>query len=99
MVRMAMVLVGKKPVNVMYTEKVVWDSLSFLAVSKERALTFSSGEHEAKLTLGKELVLVQLRDTNRRKVNGGLPYWGSLLKRAGPNNPDWVVADGIRWSN
>lgn len=56
-------------------------------------------KHEAKLTLGKELVLVQLRDTNRRKVNGGLPYWGSLLKRAGPNNPDWVVADGIRWSN
>lgn len=44
MVRMAMVLVGKKPVNVMYTEKVVWDSLSFLAVSKERALTFSSGK-------------------------------------------------------
>lgn len=35
---------GKKPVNVMYTEKVVWDSLSFLAVSEERALTFSSGE-------------------------------------------------------
>lgn len=44
MVRMAMVLVGKKPVNVMYTEKVVWDTLSFLADSKERALTFSSGE-------------------------------------------------------
>lgn len=41
---MAMMLVWKKPMMVMYTEKVVDDPLSFLVVSKERALTFSSDE-------------------------------------------------------
>lgn len=41
---MAMMLVWKKPMMVMYTEEVVDDPLSFLVVSKERALTFSSDE-------------------------------------------------------
>lgn len=41
---MAMMLVWKKPMMVMYTEKVVDDPLSFLVFWKERALTFSSDE-------------------------------------------------------
>lgn len=41
---MAMMLVWKKPVIGMYTEKVVDYPFSFLVVLKERALTFSSDE-------------------------------------------------------
>lgn len=41
---MAMVFVGKTPMIVMYTEKVVEDPLFSLVVSKIWSLIFSSGE-------------------------------------------------------
>lgn len=36
---------------------------------------------------------------NRHKMIGCPTFFGSWLKCAGPHNPDWVVAEGIVWSN
>lgn len=56
-------------------------------------------KHEAKVDVRQGIGVGAAMRHNRHKMIGCPPFFGSWLKCAGPDNPDWVVADGIVWSN
>lgn len=56
-------------------------------------------KHEAKVDVRQGICVGAAMRHNRHKMIGCPPFFGSWLKCAGPHNPDWVVADGIVWSN
>lgn len=56
-------------------------------------------KHEANVDVRQGIGFSAAMRHNRHKMIGGPPFLGSWLKCAGPHNPDWVVADGIGWSN